>query len=386
VTVPDTRLAERFRAHMPVADRWAYFDHAAVAPLPQVAADALAAWLREATLEGDTVWPNWAQQLEQTRSVAAALIHASPAEVALVPNTTYGLNLVARGFPWQPGDNVVVPENEFPSNLYAWLSLAEIGVETKVVPVAGGRLELERLLAACDERTRVIAVSWVGYASGWRIDVAELCRAAHARGILVMLDAIQGLGVFPLDVAATEVDFVAADGHKWLLGPEGAGIFYVRKEHLARLRSVGAGWNSVAGRYDFARIAWQPREEAARFEGGSHNMAGFIGLGASLNLLQSLGLSAQASPIADQILALAQVARQRLLAAGAEMISPHEPGSESGILTFRLPGQDAAEVRHRCLAARVALSVRGGGLRISLHGYNTHDDLDRLLNVLLFSA
>lgn len=385
MTFSDSLHIDQFRRQMPVAARWAYFDHAAVAPLPQPTADAMATWLQEATTAGDTVWPRWAEQVEQARRLAADLINAQPTEIALVPNTTFGLNLVARGFPWLAGDNIVVPENEFPSNLYAWMSLTNIGVETRRVPVEGGRIDLERLLDACNERTRLISVSWVGYYTGWRIDVAELCRAAHDRGLLVMLDAIQGLGVFPLDVAATGVDFVAADGHKWMLGPEGAGIFYTRKEHLPQLQSFYAGWNSVAGRHDFSQIVWQPREEAARFEGGTQNMAGFIGLAASMNLLRSLGVSPQASPVADAILHLSNLAHERLRELGAEMISPHQPGHESGILTFRIPGADPVQLRRRCLDANVALSVRGGGIRISLHGYNNEDDLTRLVDVLFSS-
>lgn len=371
-----------FRRQMPITARWAYLDHAAVAPLPQPTADAIAVWLQEAAAEGDTRWPQWAAAVEETRQLAADLIHAHTEEIALVPNTTFGLNVVARGFPWQAGDNVVVPENEFPSNLYAWMSLAEIGVQTRTVPVEAGRLDIQRLIDTCDQRTRLIAVSWVGYASGWRIDVAELCRAAHERNVLVMLDAIQGLGVFPLDVAATGVDFLAADGHKWLLGPEGAGIFYIRREHLPLLKSVQSGWNSVVGRHDFNHIDWRPRPEAARFEGGTQNMVGCIGLGASMELLRQFGVTSQHSPVADAILSLANEARSLLLEKGAELLSPCVPGHDSGILTFRVPGRDPHELRKRCLAAGIALSVRGGGLRISLHGYNNGDDLQRLGEVL----
>jgi selenocysteine lyase/cysteine desulfurase len=377
-----TDIATTFRSQMPIAQRWAYFDHAAVAPLPRPTAEAIAHWLREATELGDTVWPEWSRAVEEARTLAAGLINAQPSEVALVPSTTFGLNVVARGFPWQSGDNVVVPENEFPSNLYAWLSLEDVGVETRRVPVDAGRLDLNRLLSACDARTRLIAVSWVGYASGWRIDVNELCRAAHERGILVMLDAIQGLGVFPLDVQSTGVDFVAADGHKWMLGPEGAGLFYARQEHLARLRSVQAGWNSVVGRFDFNRIDWKPRQEAARFEGGTQNMVGFIGLAASLKLLRELGVGPQHSPVADAVLAIARHAQTRLVKRGAELISPCVAGHDSGIVTFRVPGRDPQQLRERCLAAGVALSVRGGGIRISLHGYNHEGDVDRLCDVL----
>jgi cysteine desulfurase / selenocysteine lyase len=376
-----TSHIEDFRHLMPIASHWAYLDHAAVSPLPQPTADAISAWLQQAANDGDTCWQQWSAAVENTRRLAAELINAQPQEIALVPNTTFGLNVVARGFPWQLGDNVVVPGNEFPSNLYAWMSLADIGVQTRQVPVEEGRLDIQRLIDACDKRTRLIAVSWVGYASGWRIDVAELCRAAHERNVLVMLDAIQGLGVFPLDVAETGVDFLAADGHKWLLGPEGAGIFYLRREHLPLLKSVQSGWNSVVGRHDFSHIEWKPREEAARFEGGTQNMVGCIGLGSSLEMLRSFGVSASASPVAEAILKLAAEARTMLSARGVEWISPSVSGHDSGILTFRVPGRDPHELRKRCLASGVALSVRGGGIRISLHGYNNRDDLERLCNV-----
>lgn len=367
---------------MPVTRKWAYLDHAAVAPLPQPTSQAIATWLREATEEGDTVWPSWAAQLEEARRLAAGMIGSDSSDIALIPNTTFGLNAVARGLVWQSGDNIVVPANEFPSNLYAWMSLESQGVETRRVPVENGRVDIQRLLAACDSRTRLISASWVGYASGWRINVAKLCAAAHEQGILVMLDAIQGLGVFPIDVMATGVDFLAADGHKWMLGPEGAGILYIRREHLDKLQCTLAGWNSVVQRFDYLDIAWRPRSEAARYEGGSYNIAGLIGFGASLKLLAQLGLTTTHSPIAERILALATIARHRLKELGAEILSPDESEHNSGIVTFKFDGADHAAIRRRCLEQHVALSTRGGGLRISIHAYNNEEDLERLIGAL----
>jgi selenocysteine lyase/cysteine desulfurase len=367
---------------MPITQRFAYFDHAAVAPLPRTTATAMHRWLQQATELGDTVWPQWSESVERTRQLAAQLINARPSEIALVPSTTFGLNLVARGFPWQAGENVVVPANEFPSNLYPWMSLAELGVETRRVPIESGKVTTEQLMEACDAATRLIAVSWVGYVSGWRIDVADLCRAAHARGIWVMLDAIQGLGVFPLDVQATGVDFVAADGHKWMLGPEGAALLYIRGDRLSHLRSVMSGWNSVEHRYDFSKIDWQPRAEAARFEGGSQNMAGMIGLGASLQLLQSWGLSSQSSAIADRVLRISDFAQQQLRELGASFLSPGVPGHHSGIITFCFPNVEPNSIRQSVLAENIVLSVRGGGVRLSLHAYNTEEEVERFIQLL----
>jgi cysteine desulfurase/selenocysteine lyase len=373
---------QRFRQLMPVSRKWAYFDHAAVAPLPSSTKDEITDWLREATEEGDTVWPNWAKRVEEIRVTAAKMIGTSPSEVAFVPNTTSGISLVAEGFPWQSGDNVVTLANEFPSNLYPWLNLESRGVETRRLEVAGARVDIDALIALCDSHTRIISVSWIGYASGWRIDLDELVERAHQQGILVFLDAIQGLGVFPLDVQRTPVDFLAADGHKWMLGPEGAGIFFRREEHLELLRPLNVGWNSVVHSHDFSHIELVLRPEAARYEGGSQNMIGVLGLGASLNLLAEFGVSPDQSPIAERIIEVTDLAVDRLTASGARVISERDSPHSSGIVSFEMPDQDSAKLRHRCLGAGVVLSCRDGRLRISPHAYNNEEDIERLVTVL----
>lgn len=372
-------VTARFRAEMPIASRVAYFDHAAVAPLPQRAQKAILHWLDQATNEGDVVWPQWARRLEEVRSRAAAMIGAQTAEIALIPNTTTGISLVAEGFPWQDGDNVVTLDNEFPSNQYPWMNLASRGVETRRVSVENGRVDLNRVAEACDERTRIVSLSWVGFASGWRINVREAADMCHSRGALFFLDAIQGLGVFPLDVQAEGVDFLAADGHKWLLGPEGAGLLFVRQEHLPRLRPLLVGWNSVAQGSDYTRIELNLRDGAARYEGGSQNMVGFAGLGASLDLLADLGVGPTASPVAERVLATTDYACDRLQELGAVLLAPRESKHRSGIVTFQLPGHDANDVRRHLESKQIITRCRGGGVRISPHGYATRDEVDHLI-------
>ncbi|MBW3597475.1 MAG: aminotransferase class V-fold PLP-dependent enzyme, partial [Planctomycetes bacterium] len=328
-----------FRSEMPVVRRWTYFDHAAVAPIPAPAAEAIAAWSREAAEDGDTVWPRWAARVEEVRKAAAAMIAAAPEEIALIANTTAGVNFVAEGFPWEPGDNVVTLANEFPTNQYPWMNLAARGVETRRVEAPEGVVDLDRVAEACDERTRIVSLSWVGFASGWRIDVREAARMIHDRGALFFLDAIQGLGVFPLDVRRDGVDFIAADGHKWLLGPEGAGVFFVRREHLERLRPMNVGWHSVRHWTDYSHIELSLRPEAARYEGGSQNMVGVAGLGASLDLLTKAGVGPDASPVAERVLAVTDHACRRLEEAGAVIVSRRDPDHASGIVSFQLPGR-----------------------------------------------
>ncbi len=375
-TIAETR--RRLREAMPVAERWAYFDHAAVAPISGPAGEALRLWLQQATQEGDTKWPEWSRALEATRQTASELIGAKEDEVALVPNTTAGINLLAEGLDWQSGDNVVTLDDEFPSNLYPWLNLAGRGVETRRLPTERGIVDLNRLAEACNERTRLVSVSWIAYASGCRRDLAAIAHVAHDRGALLLVDAIQGIGAFSLDVITAEIDFLAADGHKWQLGPEGAGIAYIRREHLPRLRPLGVGWQSVVHSHDFSRIELRLKESASRYEGGSHNMAGFLALGASLRLLRSLGIENVAAAILD----FTEQACEALEQQGAVVLSPREDDKRSGIVTFDLPGRDAMELRNRCLAQGVVLSCRGGHLRISPHAYNNAEDLQRLVDAL----
>ena len=374
---------DQFRQLMPVCRKWAYFDHAAVAPLCQPAQAAIEKWAVEAVEQGGNRWPQWAVRSEQVRQQAADLIGAHTDEIALIPNTTAGINYVAEGYPWQNGDNLVTLANEFPSNLYPWMNLADRGIETRAVPVKpNGQVDLNRIAEACDERTRILSVSWVGYATGWRHDLEQISQLARDQGVLLFVDAIQGLGVFPLDVHHSSIDMLAADGHKWLLGPEGAGIFYVRKELLQLLKPRNVGWNSVSHAYDFSRIDLDVRESAARYEGGSWNMAGITALGASIELLASFGLTKHRSPVADRLLAITDEACLRLHEMGATVVSVRDQEHASGIVAFELPDQDPHVVRKRCLSAGVTISCRAGRLRISPHAYNNSQDIERLIQAM----
>jgi cysteine desulfurase/selenocysteine lyase len=375
-SIQNTR--ERLRAQMPVAAKWAYFDHAAVAPITMAASTAIRKWHDQTLHEGDTCWPEWSRLSEATRDSAARLIGAERDEIALVPNTTWGIGLVAEGLDWRPGDNVVTLADEFPSNAYPWLNLATRGVETRRVPTDNGRLNVDDLAAACDARTRIVSVSWVGYAVGYRHEVDRIVEIAHDRGALMLLDAIQGVGALPFDVRKTPVDFLSADGHKWMLGPEGAGMAYIRREHLDKLRPLGVGWHSVKQATDYTRIELDFKASAARYEGGSQNMVGMIGFGASVDMLLELGSEAVAAAILD----ITDVACERLSAIGANVVSDRRPEHRSGIVAFELAGRDPLAVKKHCLTRGVVLSCRAGRLRIAPHAYNNEEDVDRLIEAL----
>jgi len=375
-TIESTR--RQLREAMPVAKKWAYFDHAAVAPISSPAAEALRIWLREAAEEGDTVWLDWARQLAEARSAAAELIGADEDEIAMVPNTTAGINLVAEGLPWRTGDNVVTLDDEFPANLYPWLNLESRGVETRRATTTDGQIDLDQLATLCDERTRVVSVSWVGYANGCRRNMLAISEIAHRHNSIFLVDAIQGLGVFPLNVAEMNIDCLSADGHKWLLGPEGAGIAYVSRACLDRLQPIGVGWNSVVHATNYSHIELKLKPTAARYEGGTHNMAGFLALGGSLKLLLSLGVENVAAAILD----FTDQAAEALEKLGAVIHSPWQPDERSGIVSFELPGCNPVAVRKHCLEKNVALNCRAGRLRISAHAYNNEQDLERLIDAL----
>lgn len=374
--IEETR--RRLREKMPVAQRWAYFDHAAVAPVTAPAAAAMRTWIEQSATEGDTKWPEWGRQLKSMRQSAANLIGATPDEIALVPNTTAGINLVAEGLDWRAGDNVVTLADEYPSNLYPWMHLADRGVETRRVPTTDGVVDYDQLADHCDERTRLIAVSWVAFSNGCRRDLARLSEIAAHKQTLLLIDAIQGLGAFPLDVRQTPIDFLAADGHKWMLGPEGAALAYIRRDRLPLLRATSVGAHSVVHAYDYTHIELKLKSDASRYEGGSLNVPGMLGFGASIDLLQLLGIENVAAAILDIGDHLCDEFRRM----GLRIVSPRDGEHRSGIISFEFPGADLNAVRAHCLDHGVALACRAGRIRVSPHGYNNRDDVGRLIEAL----
>ena len=371
-----------WRERMPVAAKWAYLDHAAVGPLTADAASAIVEFAGQAASEGDTCWPEWSARIGALRQQFAAMLGCDSGEICMAPNTSSGINLVAEGWPWNPGDSVVLPEGEFPSNLFPWMNQQSKGVQVRIVPRRDGAVFVDDLMRHVDETTRMIAVSWVGYASGFRVDIDALVREAHRRGVLVFLDAIQGLGIYPLDVSRTPVDFLAADGHKWLLGPEGAGIAMIRREHIDRLRCGNVGWSSVKQPHSYADARFDLRTDAARFESGSANMVGIAALLKSVELLMRVRAAHGPSCIGERVIDLAERLDELLRGEGATTSLSSDPDHRSGILNFRLPGVEPAALRREGLKRGVVLSCRGGGVRASIHAYNNDDDFARLIETI----
>ena len=340
ISVDDEVWGRLRDVEFPVAKNRAYFDHAAVAPLPRCAAETI----RECTTDFEQVgldnWPAWRKKLESTRRLAAEMIHAPDDGIALIRNTTEGISLIAEGIDWRDGDNVVIPDGEFPSNLHPWQNLASRGVTVRRVPVDRGKIDLQQLADACDKRTRVVSVSWIDFGTGYRRDLAKISTVCRDHNCLFFVDAIQGLGVFPIDVNNDGIDFLAADGHKWLLGPEGAGILYVRPELLETLRPIGIGWNSMRHAGDFSNETLDLKPTAARFEGGTYNMIGLAALGSSLEMWQRFKIPA--ADRARRVVALGNQICDQLNAAnkpGLAVFSHRSETTSSGIISVEIaPG------------------------------------------------
>ena len=366
------------RDQFPVTARWAFFNHAGVAPIPRVTGDAVRRWAEETLLDGGLASTPQEAEAEDVRAAAARLMGVPAADVAFVKNTTEGLGFVANGIDWAPGDRVVVPDGEFPSTIYPWLALEGRGVVVDRVAPVGDTAALP--VEAFAERIsggpppRLVALSWVQFARGWRSDVAAIARLCREVGALVCVDVIQGLGVIPCDLDAWGVDFAMADAHKWLLGPSGCGVLYVRGERRDLLRPLEPGWNSVAHReeWDNLEVVWD--DSARRFEGGTLNLPGIMGLGASIALLEETGID----EIWAHVDALCGQVADGAAALGAEVLSDRGDG-RSSIVSIRFEG-----VRNRWLWEQLeqrgfAVVPRGRALRVSPHGYNSDEEVDRFL-------
>jgi selenocysteine lyase/cysteine desulfurase len=325
---------------------------------------------------GDRLWPGRMEEADRVRGLAARLLGAREShEVAFVENTSSALSLVAEGLDWQPGDNVVGAALEFPSNVYPWMGLASRGVEYRQVEERDGRIDPGEILARLDSRTRMLALSWVQYASGFRSDLARLGRACRERGILFVVDVIQGLGALPLDVEAGFVDVAAASAHKWLLGPEGIALLYVSDRVVERLRPARSGWRSMRDPFQWTAYDLTWNQGARRFESGTLNAYGIVALGGSLEVLLAVG----AEEIEPRVLALADLAARGLEELGFSVVSSRRRGETSGIVTAVPPGRKAQSLIKPLDERGIVVAARAGRLRIAPHFYNTADEIERCL-------
>ncbi|SHL85647.1 aminotransferase class V-fold PLP-dependent enzyme [Phytopseudomonas punonensis] len=343
-----------------------YLNHAAVSPWPARSARAVERFARENIATGARDYSQWLVTERQLRERLARLLNASSrADIALVKNTSEALSFVAFGLDWREGDQVIISSEEFPSNRIVWEALHPRGVEVVQVDLQGGDAE-GALLTACTPRTRLMAISAVQYASGLRLDLERLGAGCEQRGVLLCVDAIQQLGALSMDVQSSRCAFAMADGHKWMLGPEGLGVFYCRQDLREQLTLHEYGWHMLEHAGDYDRDDWQPARSARRFECGSPNMLGAMALEASLSLLEEVGMPQVERALHERVQWLLDGLNET---AGVQLLSAQELEKRAGIITFAVNGWDNRQLHERLKAEQIICAQRGGGIRLSPHFY-----------------
>lgn len=367
------------RQLFPVTNNYDYLNHAAVAPLSLPVYEAMQNYTKDLLEHGLVHWREWGEAVDRVRELAAQLIHAQPHEIAFAANTSTGLSFVANGLDWRAGDNIVTADCEFPANQQPWFRLQKaFGVEIRQAHERDGRLETEEILRLIDDRTRVVTLSFVEYASGFRNDLATIGRSCRERNVLFVVDAIQGLGALQLDVEECCIDALSADAHKFLLGPDGVAVFYVSDRILNRLAPTVLGWMSVKKPFDFTAQEQEFADGARRFEPGALNTAGIMGLGASIKLMLQIGTA----EIERYLLELTDYLCDGLTRIGYRVVSSRQSGEASAVVCCTHEGFTAEFLHHHLEAQRIIVTPRLGRLRISPHFYNTHADIDALLAAL----
>lgn len=372
-------------AEFPILREMTFLNHAGVSPISGRASEALQRFAEMAATRA-YLHPGWYRRVEEVKKLAARLINAQGEhEIAFIPNTSTGLSTVAKGIDWCEGDNVLLTNVEFPANRYPWEDLKRFGVELIAVDQhPDGCIEVEDVVEAVTSRTRVVAISHVQYASGCCIDLRPISDMVHMAGGYLCVDAIQSTGVMPIDVAAMGIDFLSADGHKWLLSPEGCGFLYCREDLVPLLHPNVVGWRNMVDPDNYGDYQFKFQSDARRFEAGSYNIPGIMAMGASIELLLEVGID----HVWERVEALTTRLCEGLCRKDYRIYSPRGDGERSGIVVFDPPSPDTrltpplprivSELEKRDMV----LVAREGRLRASPHFYNTLDQIDAVVDAL----
>jgi selenocysteine lyase/cysteine desulfurase len=370
----DITLWERYADQFPVRQRLTYLNHAAVAPLCKPAADAMKHLADDCLNYGSLHYGEWLAVYDGLRKSAARLIGADPGEIALVKNTSEGILTVALGLDWRPTDRVVAFREEFPANYFPWKRLEQKGIAVTWLSVTD---PLERIEEAC-RGARLLAISFVQFLSGYRAPIHEIGEICHRNHCIFLVDAIQGLGAFPIDVRVDHIDALAADGHKWLLGPEGCAILYIKQALQDRVEPVEFGWTNVEKYSDYASRDMALRRDAGRYEPGTLNTIGCFGLKSAIDFLLEVGVGEIAPVIRNLTGKLAAGVQAR----GYELFRERTPQTASGIVSFRKAALPAEDVVRKLKARGIMTAPRAGWVRTSPHFYISPEDIDRMLEAL----
>ncbi len=367
-------------AEFPIESGICYLNHAAVAPWPKRTADAVQKFAFTNMTRGATDYLQWVEVEAALREKLANLVNApSSDDIALVKNTSEGLSLVANGLDWQSGDEIVGISDDFPSNRIVWEALASQGVKFIPVDITSADDPEQALMDACGPNTRLMAISSVHFATGLRLQLKKLSDYCRSKNILISLDAIQSIGAVPFDLAETPVDFISADGHKWMLAPEGLGFFYCRAGLRETLKLTQFGWAMREKPHAFAPGEWFPTSTGRRFECGSPNMLGIHALNASLGLLLEVGMPTVFERLQDNIARLRDKLEQ---IPDLQVVTPEDPARHAGILAFHLPDVDSDLLYRHLMENQLICAARGGCVRLSPHFYTAENTLNSAHSII----
>ena len=364
-------LWERYQDQFPVREHLIYLNHAGVAPLSKPAAEAMKHLAGDVLEFGSLHYDEWMAAYEGLRAAAARLTGASPREIAIIKNTSEGLATIATGLDWHSGDKVIAFREEFPANYFPWKKLEERGVRVEWLSATD---PLEKIDAAC-HGARLLSISFVQYLSGYRAGVQAIGEICQRHNCLFVVDAIQGLGAFPIDVKKCHIHALAADGHKWLLGPEGCGILYVSREIQDSVEPVEFGWTNVAHYNDYASRDMTLRPDAGRYECGTLNTIGCFGLRAAIEFLLEVGVE----EIAAAVRSLGDRIAEGVKTKGYEVLGSRTPECGAGIVSFRKPGVESHVIVRELKSRGIIAAPRQGWVRTSPHFYIAPEDIDRLI-------
>jgi selenocysteine lyase/cysteine desulfurase len=361
----------RYGKDFPIRQNLVWLHHAGIAPLCPPAAQAMRNLATQAEAWASFHYPTWLDAYEGLRASAARLIGASPREIAIVKNTSEGIATVQLGIDWKPGDRVIAFREEFPANFYPWKLLEPKGVVVTWLSIYDPLDVVEKAAKGA----RLLAISHVNYLTGHRVDLETIGSICKKNEVFFLVDAIQGLGVFPIDVEVMQIDALSADGHKWLMGPEGCGILYIRRDRQAEVQPVEFGWTNVAGFHDYGSRDMTLRDDAGRYECGTLNTIGVFGLRAAVEFVLETGVPF----IEERVLANTRTLAEGLAARGLELARPWEQHTASGIVAFRSADEPPEGIVARLRSAGIVAAVRQGWVRLAPHFYQTGDDMNLVL-------
>jgi len=367
------REITEYRKLFPVVNDFIYLDHAGVAPISTRVKSKVNDFLDIALNKGATKYDFFMEEVENVRTSFSRLLNCKQQEIAFIKNTSHGLSLIAKGIEWRKGDSIIVFEKEFPANLYTWLDLKRSGVEVRQAQLLNGRVQTAEIEKLIDKNTRLLSISSVQFTNGYRADLESIGKICKNNNILFSVDAIQSLGIVPIDVKELGIDFLAADGHKWMLSPEGTGILYCSSKVVKDVSPVLLGWKSIVNEGEYEKINLDLKPNALKFEEGSLNVLGIFALGAGLDLLLEIGIE----KVCNRIQYLGDLIIDEVKKRNFILKTPVCKNERAGIISF-YGSFDSSLLKDSLYKKNVIINVRDGALRAAPHFYNTEDDIGAL--------